>query len=282
MRRQVVAVAIAVCISPVSLYTQQKPVFTIEKPTADVHNGPSTGAAIIGQAAQGMRLAVMRDLGSWVKVPWPAARDGVGYVHVSMGALSDGTEQKPAAVQPASKPGTQRAAPTTTTTTTTARRGAAVARPEPQPDPRAEPPQPVPIASTVRPVYVTPAIHRIGLGARAGASGIGFGGTARGWRRNRFGGQIAVTRSTLSSSVSSEEMSSLQFEPSVVYALRDRITDYVWLRPYIGSGLQFAHQTLSAAIPGAESVSSNEAGFHAFGGGELTFAAVPQIAISAT
>src|SRR4051794_13049791 len=144
MRRHVVAGAIAVCISPVSVYAQPKPVFTIEKPTADVHNGPSTGAAIIGQAAQGMRLAVMRDLGSWVKVPWPAARDGIGYVHVSTGSLSDGTEQKPAAAQPASKPGTQRATPTTTTTTTsTARRGAAAARPEPRPDPRAEPPQPV-------------------------------------------------------------------------------------------------------------------------------------------
>jgi hypothetical protein len=128
---------------------------------------------------------------------------------------------------------------------------------------------------------VTPAIHQLGVGALAGVSSSGVGGSARGWRRNRFGGQFTLTRSTTTSSVTPEEMRSLQFAPSVLYALPDRITDYLWLRPYLGSGVQFNHSTLRSATPGLESASSNKVGFQAFGGGEFTFAAVPQLALSA-
>ena len=33
-------------------------------------------------------LEVTRDIGAWVKVAWPEAPDGFGYVHQSMGKLS--------------------------------------------------------------------------------------------------------------------------------------------------------------------------------------------------
>jgi Bacterial SH3 domain len=274
MLRHVVAVAIAAaCISPISLYAQT-PVFTVEKPSADVYKGPSTGAPIIGQVSQGTKLTVTRDLGSWVKVSWPSAGDGIGYLHISNGTLSTGTEQTRPAQAP--KPTAQRG--TAPPTATAARRGAAPARPEPQPEPA---PQPVPAASSVRPVYVTPAIHQIGVGAEAGMSAIGFGGSARGWRRNRFGAQFTVTRSTTTSSVTPDEMRTLQFAPSVIYALPDRITDYLWLRPYLGTGVHFSHSTLSSATAGVDTPSHNNLGFQAFGGGELTFAAVPQLALSA-
>jgi hypothetical protein len=272
MLRHVVAVAIALSISPVSLYAQTPtpPVFTIEKLSADVYKGPSTGAPVIGHVSQGTRLAVMRDLGSWVKVPWPSAADGIGYVHISSGTI--GSAAEPTRAAQAQKPTAQR----TATPTNTARRGEA--RPEPRPEPA---PQPVPTASSVRPVYVTPAIHQLGVGARAGGSAVGFGGTARGWRRNRFGGQFTVTRSTTTSSVTPDEMRTLQFAPSVMYALPDRITDYLWVRPYLGTGVHFSHSTLAEVAPGVESPSSNHFGFQAFGGGEFTFATVPQLAISA-
>jgi SH3 domain-containing protein len=274
MLRHVVAVAIAVCVSPVSLYAQT-PVFTIEKPSADVYKGPSTGAPVIGHVSQGTKLTVTRDLGSWVRITWPSASDGIAYVHVSSGRLSTGAEEaRPAqTTKPTTQPTTQRGTPTTTT----ARRGATPPRPEPRTDPA---PQPVPMASSVRPVYVTPAIHQIGVGALAGMSSVGLGGSARGWRRSRLGGQFTVARSTTTSSVTAGEMSSLQFAPSVMYALPDRITDYLWLRPYLGTGVQFSHFTLVAA-PGIESPSSNKVGFQAFGGGEFTFATVPQLALSA-
>lgn len=270
MRRHVVAIAIALCISPVSLYAQG-PVFTIEKPSADVYKGPSTGAPVIGHVSRGTNLTVMRNLGSWVKVPWPSAPDGIGYVHVSSGTFSTGAE--PARPPQAPKPTTQRGA----STTATGRRGATPARPEPRPEPA---PQPVPLASSVRPVYVTPAIHQVGVGALAGMSSVGFGGSARGWRRSRLGAQFTVARLTRTSSLSADELSSLQFAPSVLYAMPDRITDYVWLRPYLGTGVQFSRFTMSAASGGASS-SSNKLGFQAFGGGEFTLATIPQLALSA-
>ena len=33
-------------------------------------------------------LEVTRDIGAWVKVAWPEAPDGIGYVHQSMGKIS--------------------------------------------------------------------------------------------------------------------------------------------------------------------------------------------------
>jgi hypothetical protein len=35
--------------------------------------------------ARGRTLLVTRQLGSWVKVSWPEAEDGAGYLHVSWG-----------------------------------------------------------------------------------------------------------------------------------------------------------------------------------------------------
>jgi hypothetical protein len=273
MLRQVVAVAVTLCVSPVSLSAQtETPVFTVEKPSADVYKGPSTGAPIIGHVSQGTKLTVMRDLGSWVKVPWPSAADGIAYVHISNGTIGTGAEPaRPAQTQ---KPTSER----TTMTTNTARRGETAARPDPRPEPA---PQPAPASSSVRPVYVTPAIRQLGLGARAGASAIGFGGSARGWRRNRLGAQFTVTRSTTTSSVTPDEMTTLQFAPSVMYALPDHISDYLWIRPYLGTGVHFSHSTLADVAPGVESPSSNHFGFQAFGGGEFTFATVPQLGISA-
>jgi hypothetical protein len=216
-----------------------------------------------------------------VKVPWPSASDGIGYVHISNGTVSTGAEPARPAQAP-TKPTAQRGTTPPTTTTTTARRGATPARPEPRPEPAARPdPAPVPVGSSVRPVYVTPAIHQIGVGAQAGMSAIGVGGSARGWRRNRFGGQLTVTGSTITSSVTPDEMTTVQFAPSVLYVLPDRITDYLWVRPYLGTGVHFNHSTLSSATPGAETPSSNNLGFQAFGGGEMTFATVPQLALSA-
>jgi len=270
MLRHVVTVAIAVCISQVSLYAQT-PVLTIEKP-ADVYKGPSTGAPVIGHVYQGTKLTVTRDLGSWVKVPWPSAADGIGYVHISNGSISTGAEQARPAQAPLPKPAAQRG----TATTTSARGGAAPARPEPRPYPA-----PAPAASSVRPVYVTPAIHQLGVGAAAGMSAVGFGGSARGWRKNRFGGQLTVTHSTTTSSVTPDEMSTLRFAPSLLYALPDRITDYLWLRPYVGTGFHYSHSSLSSATPGVTGPSSNDLGLQVVGGGEMTFAAVPQLAVSA-
>jgi hypothetical protein len=90
-----------------------------------------------------------------------------------------------------------------------------------------------------------------------------------------------MTRYSLTSSVTSQRVTSMQFEPSLLYALPNRVTDYFWLRPYVGSGVQMRHQTLGAVTPGGDTIADSAFGVQAFGGGELTFAALPQFALSA-
>ena len=91
-----------------------------------------------------------------------------------------------------------------------------------------------------------------------------------------------MSRATaISGSGTPERVTSIQIEPSLLYSLPDRVTDSVWLRPYIGSGATLRHHSVSNGTPGADSVSGNGFGLQAFGGTELTFAGAPQFAISA-
>ena len=68
--------------------------------------------------------------------------------------------------------------------------------------------------------------------------------------------------------------------PGVIYSLLDHVSDYVWIRPYVGSVLSFRHQTLKAPAPAATESSDNGIGFRVFGGSELTFAAVRWLGLS--
>ena len=64
-----------------------------------------------------------------------------------------------------------------------------------------------------------------------------FGATARAWRSDRLGIQLAFTRDAMTSDVAAGRVTSIRFEPGVVYALFDHVSDYVWIRPYVGSVL---------------------------------------------
>jgi len=109
-----------------------------------------------------------------------------------------------------------------------------------------------------------------------------FGATARAWRSNRLGIQLEVTRDAMTSDVAAGRVTSIRFEPGVVYALFDHVTDYVWFRPYVGSVVSFRRQTLKISAPAApEPASHNGVGLRVFGGSELTFAGVPQFGLSA-
>src|SRR4029078_849119 len=65
----------------------QDAVLTVTVPSADVHKGPSTVTPVIGHVSRGTVLAVTRTRGSWAKVAWPDAPDGVAYIHVTTGRL---------------------------------------------------------------------------------------------------------------------------------------------------------------------------------------------------
>ena len=262
MIRLAAAVTVAVCLSPAWLCAQNT-VLTVNTASADVYKSPSTGSPIIAHAPRGTVLAVTRELGSWVKVSWPGAQD-VGYVHMSMGSLGQGFPSEPS--QPAGLPSARPAPAPASLTPVDVRAG----RPAP-----GEPPAPM------RPVFVTPATHLIGLGGRVGGSTFGAGATARAWSRDRLGAQLEMSRSALTSVATPGRVTSVQFEPSLLYRLPDSVTDYLWVRPYLGSGINLRRQTLSNAIPGAgPSVSENKLGLQAFGGGEFTFAGMPRFALS--
>ena len=244
MIRHAVAVAVALCVSPAWLYAQDVQL-TVNTTSAEVYKGPSLGSPVIGQAPRGAVLEVTRELGDWVKVAWPSAADASGYVRLTAGTLRRGGPLQPVAGHYTTEP---------------------VAMPN--------------AAMNVGPQPVTPAsggsgISRVmGFGPRMGGSALGFGGTLRGWSKKRLGVQLEVSRYSLTSVNTAGRVTTMEVAPSMLYSLPDRVGDYVWLRPYVGGGLnlQRASQTGFG--------SASKTGFQAFGGGEFTFASAPRLAVS--
>ena len=87
------AVAIVLGLSAAPVYAQGT-TFTVTTTAASVHTGPSVGTPVVATLAKGTTLEVTRELGSWVRIPWPAAPGGSGYLHVAWGTL---TQRNPAA-----------------------------------------------------------------------------------------------------------------------------------------------------------------------------------------
>lgn len=125
-----------------------------------------------------------------------------------------------------------------------------------------------------------PVTHILGFGGLI-ASRTSVGATARAWRTDHLAMQLAVTRET-TSGVDGGRLTSMRLEPGVMYALFDRVTDYVWFRPYVGSALSVNHQTLKGSGPAPiQPVSDDGMGVRLFGGSELTFAGAPRFGLSA-
>ncbi len=254
MIRRVMAFVFALSVCPALVYAQDT-VFTVTAPTADVYKGPSTINPVVGHVSRGTVLPVSRNLGSWVKVPWPDAPEGIGYVHVTMGRIGPPSGDEP-------MPNGARTPSTPASAATASQRGIA-------------PREPMAPRSAVN---VTPASHVFGVGGLV-APMTTFGASARAWRNNRLGVQFAFTRDTMTSNVADSRLTATEFEPGVVYGLFDRVSDYIWIRPYVGSTLNFRRQTLS--VPGSAATASDSGiGFRVFGGSELTFAAMPQFGLS--
>jgi hypothetical protein len=242
------------CFSVASVSAQTAEI-KVNTASADVHKGPSASTPVIGKAARGAVLVVTRELGDWVKVTWPEAEDGSGYVFMREGSFTRNGTPAPSRFAAAPAP-------------------AGAVSPDTTP---AEPDQLAPA-----PVYVAPPTHFVGLGGRFGtSSSFGFAAGARFWGRGHLGGQVEISRDTLTSPVLPERLSSVQFAPSVLYCFDDRVSDDLWVRPYLGGGISYYRSSLSLA-PGVDaSVTSNRLGYQAFGGGEVTFPSVPRLAVSA-
>jgi SH3 domain-containing protein len=243
---------------------------TVTAASANVHKSPSTGSPVVGRARHGAILDVTRELGSWVKIAWPDAPDGVGFVHVSMGTIDRRADAD------------RRAPATPPRPTETARPAPAAPRPAARVIP-AEPPVlkrrvPAPPPSP----YVMPPTHLLGAGGLIGPSAVGYGASARLWQRNRVGAQIELSRFAADAVDAPGRVSSVRLEPSVIYSPKDHVSDDLWLRPYVGSGLSVRWQTLrSDATLASDAASDRAAGAHVFGGAELTLPSVPRVALSA-
>jgi hypothetical protein len=269
MIRRAAVVVLALALNPAMLRAQDS-VFTVNVASADIHKGPSTGNPVVGHASRGTVLTVTSNLGSWVKVAWPEAPDGAGYVHVTMGRIGPMSAATPAMrastppsatppPAPASAPRTASATPTTAA-------------------PAARATQPM---AARRTVDVTPASHTVGVGGLVGSMST-YGASARTWPNNRLGIQFGLTHDSMKNSFSDDTMTAYQFEPGVVYGFFDHVSDYIWVRPYVGSTVSFRHQTVKPAAAGAtESASENGMGFRVFAGTELMFASLPRFGVSA-
>jgi hypothetical protein len=252
---------IAVVIAALSLWpawvSAQTAEFTVKTASATVHKAPSTGSPVIGTAPRGALLEVTREVGDWIKVNWPETEDGIGYVHVSKGTLAPGLP------------------PSTPVTQADSAGSAAAVRP-------AADIAPAVAAPSTRTVYVPPPTHYFGVGGLVAGSTPAWGATTRVWSRNRLGLQVEVSRLAESSDAGAARLSAVQFSPSLVYSLADVVTDYLWVRPYLGGGVRLSRATLAGALGDAgESLTDSSLAWRAHGGTEVTFASVPRFAVSA-
>jgi uncharacterized protein YraI len=265
MIRHAAAVAIVLLLSQ-SWVTAQSPELTVNVSSASVHKGPSTASPVIGQAARGARLEVTRNVGDWVKVVWPTAPDGVGYVRVSVGSVSNGTVApltNSATAKSAGVPPSQRVVTTPvivpgdqTAQTQTGNR--------------------LPVRTTSPSSSGT--THRFGVGVLMGGPSFGLGVGARAWAHKRLGVQFDLAHYEVSSPIDLGSMSTTDFGPSVLFSFNDHVADYTWLRPFVGAGMNFYKSSLTSPLLG--DMSDSRYGSQMFGGAELSFASVPQFAVS--
>ena len=263
MTRHVAVIVVALMLTPAVLHAQDA-TLTVTVPSADVHKGPSTVTPVIGHVSSGTALQVLRNLGSWVRVPWPNAPDGVGYVHVTMGRLSA------AVPEPSAIPARSTSAPRPD--------AASPAQASTAPHDR---PAETRVGVQGAQGVTTTISHVIGVGGLV-QSARGFGAAGRVWHKDRLGLDFRVTRNAITSDAAAGRVTSVEFKPRVVFALFNHVSDYVWIRPYVGSGVTFSHQTLSVS-PAAPSgsTSDNRVGVRVLGGGEFTFATVTRLGLSA-
>jgi hypothetical protein len=259
MLRRVAAVVFMLVFTPALVHAQDT-VLKVSVQSAEIHKGPSVVTPVVGKAPNGTALTVSQNLGSWVKVPWPSAPDGVGYVHVTAGQFVSPTGQ-PAA-------GMSSFSPTT----------GAPASTFPQMPPRV--PAGPPTAAPESKGSVQHISHVVGLGGLI-SSPRGFGVTARVWGNRRIAIPLAYTRDTLTNDLISDRVTSTRFEWGLIYSPVDHLSDYVWFRPYAGTVASYGHQTMRVGGPaGVDVASDNGVGYRFFGGSELTFASVPSVGVS--
>jgi hypothetical protein len=140
-----------------------------------------------------------------------------------------------------------------------------------QPQPQGESGAPAP-SSTTRP-------HEVGLGGFGGAGG---GPSFRYFFSDRVGVDMTAGWYRSPNTGSSSRGTTFQASPSMVLMLNKshQLAD-LDVRPYVGVGLIYLHNTTPIQTAGAVGTSQGGVGSQVYGGVELSFASAPSIAISA-
>lgn len=137
--------------------------------------------------------------------------------------------------------------------------------------------RPAPQASSARP-------HQIGLGGSITASTGGAAGDVRYWFGDHIGLNMTAGwyRSAYETSTG-DRASTVHASPSILYMIgKPNYTREVDIRPYLGGGASYLRSTRPIVSPGG-AVRMSEAsgtGMHTFGGAEITFKEVEQLAFS--
>ncbi len=235
---------------------------TVSVPAAAVRKGPSVASPVVGEAKRGAVLEVTRDIGAWARVNWPDAPDGIGYVHQSMGMLSNRPTRDERIAEAVAR--VAESVPSLPPGDSSAQLSVAND------------------ATARQPVYVRAPMHLVGFGGRMSGAMPGYGFSSRIWSRKRLGVQIDLSRSKLTNDLMADRVRSTEFVPSVTYALRDYVTESFWLRPYVGGGVAMIRSKLYGGVPEvAVSQSDSTLGYRAFGGAEVTVPGVARLAFSA-
>jgi hypothetical protein len=109
---------------------------------------------------------------------------------------------------------------------------------------------------------------------------MGIAATGRAWAFGALGLQLEAGQSIYPSLTTSGRVRALQLAPSLVVSPPGKVTNAVWVRPYLGGGISFNRLTLGSPLDGINIV-EHVVGSHVIGGAELTSASVPQFAVSA-
>jgi Bacterial SH3 domain len=264
LRHAAAVIVVTLCLGSSSALAQN-PELTIKVPSAEVHQTPSLGSLVIGKAPRGAVLEVTREVGDWVKVSWPEDKSGMGYIHLSNGSLAHRSANQG---QP------------TIGAVQTAAAGASASAVAPSALPQREPQAPIMApAAPAGTQYTVPLSHRFGIGGLMSGSKFGIGVTGRGWWHNHLGVQVAASRTSITSPFLPTNVTSNEFSPSLLYSLPDAVTDYVWVRPYAGGGLNIRRERFGSTATG-DLVSETYTGSQFFGGAEFSFAGAPRVAVS--
>lgn len=216
MIRHAATVIVGLCLSVPPLSAQTIAVtLKVSATAADVHKAPTLASPVIGKALRGTDLVVMREIGDWLKVSWPTAADGVGYVRTNVGTIArGGAEAQTNARAGVAAAATAASAPTSTPVPDKALEPAAATSPSapasppfaptlasaPAPAPTAVvPSSPVPAAETESgtavPAHTIGAATTRGMGVGiVGGSTAGFGASGRVWSKGSLGRPACSSR----------------------------------------------------------------------------------------